>query len=153
MPFDDRGPIKKKGLKITNEKSSVKPPPPDPVAAFNEQARQAHSKYEEYKQRTWELGSKFKAMVEDKILNVNKSVLSKGIETETLNKLVALASEMNEDDNQPESIGSTALAHLVMKMMLVQRDTINGLLFRLDKLEQANAKLEVLVKSLESKEK
>lgn len=147
MPFDNRGPIKKKGLKITNERSSVKPPPPDPVAAFNEQAQKAVSRYEEYKQRTWELSSKFKSMIEDRVVPAQKSPLTKGIEQETLNKLVVLASDMNEDESQPEGIGSTALSLLTMKMLLLQRDTINTLMYKIEKLEEVNAKLESLIRS------
>jgi len=148
MAFKDSGPIKKKSLKINNDNSSVPVPKPNPAVIFEEQANKAHSKYEDYKQRTWELTTKFKSMVDDKILPDNKSVLSKGIEAETLTKLVALASEMNEDDSQPEGIGSTALAFLLMKMALLQRDTINLLHYKIDKLEKSSAKLEATIKSL-----
>jgi hypothetical protein len=139
MPFDNRGPIKKKGIKINNENSSVPSPKPDASAVLDEQAKKAISKYEDYKQRTWELSTKFKGMVEDKTLSDNKSVLTRGIETEVLNKLVVLASEMNEDDTQPEGIGSTALSFLLMKMILLQRDTINALLYKVEKLEKSKA--------------
>lgn len=135
MPFDDRGPIKKKGLKVNNEASSVRPQP-NQTAVFEEQARKAFSKYEEYKERTWDLSLKFKGMIEDRIHPDNRSPISKNIEKETLDKLVALASEMNEDDNQPEGIGSTALCMLLMKMLLIQRDTISALAFKIDKLEK-----------------
>lgn len=151
MPFKDSGPIKKKSIKFNNENSSVPAPKPSPVAVFEEQAKKANSRYEEYKQRTWELSSKFKAMIEDKILPELKSPLTKGIEIETITKLVALASDMNEDDNQPEGIGSTALSYMLMKMLLIQRDTINILQYKVDKLEKASFKLEQEVKVLASK--
>lgn len=126
----------KKGIKLDNSKSSIQPKP-NQAAIFDEKAKEAFSKYEDYKQRTWDLSTKFKAMIEDKILPENKSILSKDIEAEVINKLVALASDMNEDENQPESIGSTALSMLLMKMLLVQRDTINSILFKFDKLEKS----------------
>lgn len=131
---------KGKGLKFNNTGSSAPLPKPDLNAALNEQAQRAKTKYDEYKQRTWELSTKFKTMIEDKLLADNKSVLSKDIETEVLGKLVGLASEMNEDDNQPEGIGSTALSFLIMKMLLIQRDMINSLLYKIDRLEKSAAK-------------
>lgn len=152
-PFENKEISKKKGLKINNENSSVPAPKPDNKVVFNEQAQKAATKYEEYKQRTWELSTRFKSMVEDRVLSDNKSPLSKGIESETLNKLVALACEMNEDDNQPEGIGSTALSFLMMKMLLVQRDTINGLLFKIDRLEKSVSKLEAKQSSESDKDK
>lgn len=153
MPFDSRGPIKRKSLKINNENSSVPPPKPNPAVVFEEQAKKVNSKHEEYKRRTLELSGKFKSMMEEKILPENKSVLSRGIEAETLTKLVSLASEMNEDDNQPEAIGSTALSYLLMKMMLLQRDTVNTLLFKIDKLEKSNLKLEHELRALSKESK
>lgn len=147
MSSNEQGPIRKKGLKIDNQNSSVPPPKPNTAAIFDEKAKEVYQKYEEYKQRTWDLSIKFKSMIEDKMLTDNRSVLSRGIESETLNKLVALASEMNEDDNQPEGIGSTALAMLLMKMMLIQRDTINSLLFKVDKLEKNISKVDSLKSS------
>lgn len=131
---------KKKGLKITNENSTVPTPKTNQSALFEEKAKEVYSKYEEYKHRTWELSTKFKSMIEDRVLPENKSIISKDIENETLNKLITLASEMNEDDNQAEGIGSTALSMLVMKMLLIQRDTINRLMFKIEKLEAADKK-------------
>lgn len=135
MSSDEKIP-KKKGLKINNLNSSAPPPKPDTSVLFDKQADLAHSKYEEYKKRTWELSTKFKSMIEDRTLIGNKSILSKEIELETLSKLVSLSSEMNEDDNQPESVGSTAMTFLIMKMLLLQRDVINDLIYKLDKLEK-----------------
>lgn len=153
MPFDSKGPIKKKSIKFDNQNSSVPAPKPNPAVVFEELAKKANSRYEEYKQRTWELSSKFKAMVEDKVLPDLKSPLTKGIETETITKLVGLASDMNEDDDQPEGIGSTALSYLLMKMLLLQRDTINVLQYKVDKLERGSQKLEQELKALSDPKK
>src|SRR5258708_1626043 len=136
MPFNNPGPIKGKGLKITNEGSSVPAPKPDSSAEFDKQAKQEAASYEDYKKRTWELSTRLKGMVEDKTLPENKSPLTRDLEIETLNRLVVLASEMNEDSTQPEGIGSTALSFLLIKMLLVQRDIINNLSFKVDKLEK-----------------
>lgn len=136
MSSDSRSP-KKKGLKIDNTNSSVPAPKPDTSAAFNTKAAEVHSKYEDYKHRAFELSSKFKSMIQDKTLIENKSILSKDIEIEVLSKLIGLASDMNGDDDQPEGIGSNAMEMLFMKMLLIQRDTINHILFKLEKLEKS----------------
>lgn len=122
----------RKGLKINNQASLIQPKI-DTTAEFNAKANEAFSKYEEYKQRTLDLSTKFKAMMEDKVLFENKSILSKDMEKEIIEKLVQLSSDMNADENQPEGIGSVALSVLLMKMMLLQRDTINQLAFKLEK--------------------
>lgn len=138
----------KKGLKINNQQSSVPQPKLNNVAEFNEQAKEVFLQYEDYKKRTWELSTRFKAMIEDRTLSENKGVISKDLEKEVLDKLVALSSEMNADDNQPEGIGSVALSMLMLKMMLLQRDTLNTLAYKLEKLEKSNLKIDSTLKSL-----
>jgi hypothetical protein len=133
---------KRKGLKINNQASSVPQPKPNTSAAFNEQAEKVFNKIEEYKQRSFELGSKFKAIIEDTKLVVNKTQINKDIELEILQKLIALANDLNSDENQPEGAGGTALAMLIMKMMLTQRDHMNEISFKIEKIEKA---LNVLV--------
>jgi hypothetical protein len=137
-PFADKDPSKKQGLKFTNEKSSVPLPKPNAVAILDEKAEKAYSKDQEYKQRGFELFTKFKCMIEDKILPDNKSVLTKDIENEIVSKLISLASEMNNDEDQVhEGIGSIVLSTLLMKMLLTQRDTINTMAYKIEKLEKA----------------
>jgi hypothetical protein len=128
---------KRKGLKVNNESSSIPQPKPNMTATFNEQAEKVFNKIEEYKQRSFELGSKYKAIIEDKRLPVNKTQINKDIEIETLNKLAVLASEINIDENQPEGAGGVALAMLIMKMLLIQRDNINEIGFKLERIEKA----------------
>jgi hypothetical protein len=128
---------KKKGLKINNQASTIPKPKPDTSAAFNEQAEKVFSKIEEYKQRSFDLGSKFKAIIEDKRLVINKTQINKDIELEILQKLIALANELNTDENQPEGAGGTALAMLLMKMLLIQRDNMNNIEYKLEKIEKA----------------
>ena len=143
---------KRKGVKITNEASTLPTPKQNPTTVFNEQAEKAFNKNEEYKARSFELGTKFRGIVEDKVLAENKTLINKEIEQETLNKLVILANEMNADDNQPEGIGGAALGMLLMKMLISQRDRINTLEYKLDKLEKivANLKAELLAKATQT---
>jgi|ERR1700722_3275098 len=138
MPFEDETPKKKKlGVKLNNKDSSIEPPKVPTSIAFEKQANEAFAKIESYKQRMWELSGKYRAIIEDRMLAQNKTLVAKDLEKEVLDKLVAIASEMNDDSTQPESLGATALAMLLMKMNLVQRDIINELGFKVDKLEKA----------------
>ena len=138
MPFDEKEPkVRKTGLKINNAASAVPPPKVSDAAAFEQKADAAFAKIQEYKERWWDLSGKFKSFIEDKILSINKTIISKDFESETLQKLVALASDMNEDEIQKESIGATSLCMMLMKMMLLQRDIINDLAYKLDKLEKS----------------
>jgi hypothetical protein len=136
MPFDEIKPRNRKtGLKINNEASKVPPPKPSATEVFEKKADEAFMKIQGYKQKMWDLSSKFKSFVEDKILPVNKTVISKDVENEVLQQLIAVASEMNEDNTQPEGLGSTALCMLLLKMTLLQRDIINNLGYEVDKLK------------------
>lgn len=133
---DDNRPKKKKGLKIGNEASSVPIPKQSNAAAFDEQAKAAFNKLEDFKARSYELGTRFKSLIEDRTLGVNKTQIQKELESEVLAKLVALSHDLNNDEVQVEGAGSTALCQLIMKLMLVQRDTINNLAFQLEKLQR-----------------
>jgi hypothetical protein len=140
MPFDDdddRKPkARKTGLKLNNATSAIPQPKVSNAAVFDQKASAAFEKIQGYKQRMWDLSAKFKSFVEDRILSVNKTVISKDLEGEVLQQLITVASEMNEDDTQPEGLGSTALCMLLMKMTLLQRDIINDLGYKVDKLER-----------------
>lgn len=138
MPFDDdvTAPIGKKGVKLNNKQSSIPQPKPNRSEAFEKEANEVFSKFEEFKRRTWDLSAKFKAFVEDKVLPENKSIITKELEGEVLNNLVSLANQMNADEHQPEGIGGVALSMLLMKCVFIQRDTINTLAYKVDKLEK-----------------
>jgi hypothetical protein len=128
-----RGP----GLKINNQNSSIpEPPKQSEKEVFDEKATVAAKNMEAYKVRTFELSTQLKHILQDRTLTDNKSPISKDIETETLNKLVVLALEIDADESQPEGFGSTALGMLSMKMLLLQRDTINSMAYAIEQLEK-----------------
>lgn len=124
-----------KGLKITNEKSSVAPPTESKSAVFEKKATDASERFSEYKKRSSDLGAKFKSIMESSILPENKSSVFKDFESETLSKLIHLANDINVDEAQPEGTGSIALSQLIMKMMILQKDQNNLLKFKIEKLE------------------
>jgi len=135
-PFENDGepaqPKKQVGLKMKNKPSSPKFQPP----SIEEKAETHLSKDEAYKQKIWEYSLKYKSLIESSILPENKTSISSSIEKEIIDALISVPSEMNDDINQPNCIGSTALSMLLMKCMLLQRDRINELSFKLDKLEK-----------------
>src|SRR5258708_6451228 len=122
MPFDDDNsveappPVRKVGVKAMNNKSQhtslseIK-------ENFEKQADSKFSKIEDYKTQIWELSVKYKSFIENKVLPENKGPITSNLEKEVLDKLVQLASEMNDDETQPQGIGSTALCMLLMKCM------------------------------------
>jgi hypothetical protein len=142
MPFDDkvRPPRQKAGLKINNNSSNVVAPKAPSSVAFEEAATQSFEKKEGYKARMHELGPRFRAMVEDRVLPQNKSPISKSLEDEVFQKLLGLAKEMNADALEPEAEGAVILSGLLLKMVLFQRDIINNLAFKVEQLEK-NASL------------
>lgn len=136
MPFDTEQPppIPKVGLKGRLQRHRPEPAPP-PKEEF-EQAAQGHFDDEErYKSEMWDLSIKFKSFIESRILVGNRGPLVSNLEKEVLEKLSTLAIHMNEDELQPHGMGSTALCMLLMKCMLLQRDTINTLNYRIAQLE------------------
>lgn len=143
MSFDndpkDRKP--KKGLNISNKASGVQQPKLANLAAFDEKATEIFEQQENYKSLIWDLSTKYKSFINDKTVPENKSLISKDIEKEVLDKLIGLASEMNEDINQPDGHGNVVLNMLLMKCMLIQRDMINSLSFKVDNLEKLSFKL------------
>jgi hypothetical protein len=126
----------KKSLKINNQASSVMKPAPKVSDDVHKKATAALARNDEYKTRLMDLSIKLKAMMEDKTLTENKSSISKDIEKDTANKIVALAADIDLDEDQPYSEGSRGMCFLLLKFMIMQRDTLNALAFKLEKLEK-----------------
>lgn len=140
MPFDDREETPPVSRKIgVKKKSSTAQQNIDRKAEFDKQADAHFSQLEEYKKQIWDLSVKYKSFIESQVLPENKGPISTGVEKEVLDKLINLASQMNEDANQPEGIGSIALCMLLLKCMLIQRDAINALSFEVTQLKKHNS--------------
>lgn len=138
-----------KGLKITNEKSTVAAPVHHDTAAFQQAASEAADRLTEYKKRSWDLGIKFKGLMESSVLPENKTTLLKDLEVETLGQLSQLANDINNDDTQPEGTGSVALSQLIMKMLLLQKDICSKQRFQIEKLEKTVSGLDKKIDFLE----
>ena len=148
MPFDDDyGDIdnlsKKNGLKnISTQKSifdnNVKKTSQND---FDSSVKNMEEKKINYKQRTSDLAIQFKKLIEDKTLLDNKNIFSKEMEKEVLLNIIQLASEVNNDANESEGIGSLSWIAQLFKTVLYQRDRINNLEYALTQLEKNYLKI------------
>jgi len=143
MPFDDRDddddaipqPTRKIGIRKANpvvpgaNNAQIR-------ADFAKKADEKFSTIEDYKNQIWDLSIKYKSFIESKVLPTNRGPIATNLEKEVLDNLVQLALDMNEDETQQQGVGSTALCMLLMKCMLIQRDIINTLSFKVDQLEK-----------------
>jgi hypothetical protein len=129
------------GLKINNDRSSIATPPAQSAQeALDAKAGKVMEKIDEFKIRTLELATKYKTLFDSKVLAPNKTQLIKDAEREIITNLVKLALEMEADDFQPIGQGSTSLLSLTMNIMLMMRDRMNELEFRIERAEKELAK-------------
>jgi len=142
MPFDEENDLpeqeQKVGLKkVSTQKSIFDSMPKKPTPAeFQEKVKHAEDKNTGYKRQAAELSISFKKIIADKTLTQNKNVFMNELEQEVLSKLVKLASTINEDDNEQESMGSLMIIILLLKTSLYQRDRLNKLEYLVSQLEK-----------------
>lgn len=125
----------KSKLKMTNEKSMFNKPPEPDREEFELNAAKVFNKYELRKRKCAELGAKYISSLNDKTLLENKSPISKELEKDILANLINIGIEINTDESENEGMGSIALITLLLNSLLKQRDKINELSFKLNKLE------------------
>ncbi len=121
-----------KGLKISNVNSSV--PKQEDNSYKEEFEKKATEVFQNHEKRNNELMSsvaKFIPILDDKILEENKSPLVKDLEKEVVLNLIKAAKEINNDESEEEGSGSIALINLMLRMFLKQRNKINELSHKL----------------------
>lgn len=101
---------------------------------FEKKVDQIKEKSNSYKERAAELAVQFKKILEDKTLPQNKSSFAISLEKEILTKMIELAIEINNDENEKEGMGSLSWITFILKLSLSQRDKINVLEYSLNKL-------------------
>ena len=132
MPFDEEDPkefVPKIGLKkIEGQKSMFdgKPRKPTPQE-FQQKVQIAQENMAGYKKRAAELFVSFSKIMGDKTLPENKNLLQQETENEVLQNLIQLATDINNDDNEPEGLGSLTLITVLFRACVLQRDKINQL--------------------------
>jgi hypothetical protein len=96
-----------------------------------------HQKNEnDIRQRVMELSNKFKSALKDKTLEENKGPIKKDYESEIINQLCDVGLRMNNDQNQPEGLGSIGLSNLLFRAILIQRDMINEQSFQISQMKR-----------------
>lgn len=116
-------PPRKSGLRIDSEKSKFKPTVNR--ESFDERLQKHIKNEEDLKSLSVEVASAFFAAIKDRTLPENKTIQNKESEREILNNLAKIANALNNDETQPEGIGSVALIKLLLETVLYQRDLIN----------------------------
>ncbi len=151
MSFDEDEkeiPRSKVGIKLNKSGSIFAKIPKKPSPQeFEKKADESNDRQEDYKTRGADLAVKYKSVLQDKTLSQNKTSIVLEIEQKVLQDLVALAQEMNVDQDETEGQGSLAVSAIALKCILLQRDKINNLDFKLEKMEK---ELKSLVKNTNS---
>lgn len=135
MPLDDDPKdLPKAGIKLKQGRTLPKKPDP---RAFEQRATDAFRREGDFKQKAYDLGKAFVKLLDDKVLPQNKSPMNKDLEKEALQNLVQLGMDMNDDEAQPmDGMGSIGLITLLMKGMVMQRDRMNELEYKLERSEK-----------------
>lgn len=154
MPLDaeeDDLPIKKVGLKQISSKKSIfdaDNSKKNSKEDFDRKVEDIHKKTNDYKAKAADLALAYKKLVLDKTLPQNKNVFLEELEKETLTKMVSLAVEINNDENEQEGMGTMGWVTLLLKYFLHHRDRINTLEYSILQLQKNNEELNKKIKSL-----
>ena len=157
MPFDDTeeqeefSSNKKIGLKqVSSQKSifdkekEIKPSKEN----FEKKVEEVNKKMNDYKAKAAEMALSYKKLILDKTLVQNKNIFSEEIEKETLSKMVNLAIEINNDENEQEGMGTLGWVTLLLKYFLHHRDRLNSLEYQLMTLQKNNEELKKEISKL-----
>lgn len=136
--YDDLPEKNKSGLKNISSQKSIfdNTPKKQSQEDFNKVVRDAQEKGSSFKSRTADLAVQFRKIIEDKTLPQNKSIFAIEVEREVLSSIIKLASEINNDPNESEGIGSLSWIAQLFKISLLQRDRLNKIEYSLMQLEK-----------------
>jgi len=144
MPFDEEDNeqpsihSQRIGLKTVSTQQSIfdsmpKKPTQDDL---NKGVRKIQERASASKRRAADLAVKFHNMMSDKTLPQNKNSFQKEIEIELLKDMINFATDINNDPNEVEGVGSISLIALMLKNCIQQRDRINNLEYLCSQLEK-----------------
>jgi len=132
---DDEENVKpKKGLKINNANSSVPDPPPK-VQNFRDNINEILNEEEKQKKLAFDIAHRFMMVLKDKTLDANKNVVVRQGEKQSIMDLIDFARLINSDENQEDNIGTMSIISTLIKAVLIQRDRINEIEYKLSKTE------------------
>lgn len=129
----------KAGLKSVSGQKSIfdgKKKPPS-QQEFQQKIHGAQEKSSGYKQTASQLFIRFLKSIADKTLTQNKNIFSSEKEQETLQELIQLGMDVNNDPlEENNGMGSLTLITLLFKTCLAQRDKINDLEYAVSVLQK-----------------
>lgn len=124
------------GLKINNSNSIFDQIKKEEEAKNPAPTVAGDDKSQEYAERAQKLIPIYKKILDDETIKENKNIFSLDLESENLSSLIKLCSEMNEDPEQKEGAGSTALIALLLRSAVIQRDKINSLKYEISQAQR-----------------
>jgi hypothetical protein len=130
---EEKIPEMNSGLKLKNKNQSQKR-----TSTLEEDINVLLKNKQETHMKIAELSSVFMSFVRDKTIPENKSSSDDIHEKEVVNSLIKLCLALNSDQTEPEGIGSIGLGSLLIHALLEQRNIINGLRYKIHKLESEN---------------
>jgi hypothetical protein len=117
-----------KKMKLTNERSSIAKKA-DEQEAFKQRAVALMDNRQDQRERGVALVTQFLTSMKEKVLPKNQGVLAQ--------ELVKLVIEINNDDTEPQDgMGSATLFAALLRVVMLQRDRINELEYRLLQVEK-----------------
>lgn len=146
MPQDKDAPVSMQGIQEYTPKSSMKKPGtasmfdgqkrPPSQQEFQEKVQSSQETMAGYKKRAAELFVQFQRSMADKTLAQNRNIFNQETEKEMLQNMLQLATEINNDPNEQEGMGSLTLITLLLKTCLAQRDRVTELEFALVQIQK-----------------
>ena len=137
------------GVKLDPNKSRFKPKEKKKTQEdFEKEIADVQQKDEYLKNKAIQLSNRYHDAVDDKTLPENRGVLGKDVENEMINDLSQLALHLNNDEHQPEGIGSVGVLTVLLHAVLSLRDRVNLVAYN---TEQHFKKLAERVDTLEKK--
>src|SRR5579864_250174 len=146
MPQDKDAPVPMQGIQEYTPKSSMKKPgtlsmfdgkkKPPSQQEFQQKVQASQETMAGYKKRAAELFVQFQRSMADRTLAQNRNIFNSETEKEMLQNMLQLATEINNDPNEEEGMGSLTLITLLLKTCLAQRDRLNDLEFVVDTLQR-----------------
>lgn len=125
-----------KGTKLTNQRSMFSKQNVE-KESFEQSVDKYVGELKDRNKKAFDLAKQFVEIIKDKTLPENKSIIVNDVERELKNKLLELSIEINNDENEEnDGMGSLAIISLLLKVVMMQRDSINLLDYRLSKLEK-----------------
>lgn len=145
MPQDKDAPVPLQGVQEYTPKNTMKSqgksmfdnqPRRPTQQEFQQKVQESQEALANYKKRAAELFVRFQQALKDKTLAQNRNIFNTETEKEMLQSLLTLATEINNDANEQEGMGSMTLITLLLKTCLAQRDRLNELEFGLTQLQK-----------------